>query len=159
MCGIAGIINLKDPIPISTNSIGMMASCLRHRGPNEAGIYIDDWAGIAQTRLSIIDLFGGTQPIHNETKTLWIVFNGEVYNYIELRRNLVGAGHKFYTLSDTEVILHLYEDEKENCLNKLNGQFAFAIWNSVTKEMFIGRDRVGKTFVLYYSRRSIFLCF
>lgn len=149
MCGIAGIINLKDPIPISTNSIGMMASCLRHRGPNEAGIYIDDWAGIAQTRLSIIDLFGGTQPIHNETKTLWIVFNGEVYNYIELRRNLVGAGHKFYTLSDTEVILHLYEDEKENCLNKLNGQFAFAIWNSVTKEMFIGRDRVGKKPLFY----------
>ncbi len=149
MCGIAGIINLKEPIPLSTNSLGRMTSCLRHRGPNESGIYIDDWAGITQTRLSIIDLFEGTQPIHNENKNLWIVFNGEIYNYIELRRNLIENGHKFYTLTDTEVILHLYEDEKENCLNKLNGQFAFAIWNSITKEIFIARDRVGKKPLFY----------
>ena len=149
MCGIAGIINLKEPAPLSTNSLGRMTSCLKHRGPNESGIYIDDWAGITQTRLSIIDLFEGTQPIHNENKNLWIVFNGEIYNYIELRRNLVEKGHKFYTLSDTEVIIHLYEDEKENCLTKLNGQFAFAIWNSTTKEIFIARDRVGKKPLFY----------
>ena len=149
MCGIAGIINLKEPLSISLHSVGMMASYLKHRGPNEAGIYIDDWMGFAQTRLNIIDLLGGTQPIHNEDKTLWIVFNGEVYNYVELRRSLVESGHKFYTLSDTEVILHLYEDEKENCLNKLNGQFAFVIWNSVSKEVFIGRDRVGKKPLFY----------
>ncbi len=156
MCGIAGIINLKEPGSISLHSVGMMASCLKHRGPNEAGIYIDDWLGIAQTRLSIIDLLEGTQPIHNEDKTLWIVFNGEVYNYLELRRNLVETGHKFYTLSDTEVILHLYEDEKENCLNKLNGQFAFAIWDTVSKEVFIGRDRVGKKPLFYTFQNNQF---
>ncbi len=150
MCGIAGIANLTEPGSILINSIGMMASSLRHRGPNESGIYIDDWLGIAQTRLSIIDLLGGSQPIHNEDKSLWIVFNGEIYNYLELRRSLVEAGHKFYTLSDTEVILHLYEDEKENCLSKLNGQFAFAVWDSTNKELFICRDRVGKK-PLYYT--------
>lgn len=150
MCGIAGIANLTEPGSILINSVGMMASSLRHRGPNESGIYIDDWLGFAQTRLSIIDLLGGSQPIHNEDKSLWIVFNGEIYNYLELRRSLVEAGHKFYTLSDTEVIIHLYEDEKENCLSKLNGQFAFAVWDSTNKELFISRDRVGKK-PLYYT--------
>lgn len=150
MCGIAGIINLIEPGKISLYNISKMASYLRHRGPNEAGIYIDDWLGFAQTRLSIIDLNDGTQPIHNEDNSLWIVFNGEIYNYIELRRELVANGHRFRTLSDTEVVLHLYEEEKESCLNKLNGQFSFAIWDNIKKELFLARDRVGKKPLYYF---------
>jgi asparagine synthase (glutamine-hydrolysing) len=150
MCGITGILNLTGPNLISVDVIARMAGYLKHRGPNESGIYIDDSIGIAQTRLSIIDLTGGTQPIHNEDKTLWIVFNGEIYNYIELRSSLINLGHKFYTDSDTEIILHLYEEKQENCLQMLNGQFAFAIWDSVNQKLFIARDRVGKK-PLYYT--------
>ena len=150
MCGITGILNLSELNPISVVDVSKMAGTLTHRGPNESGIYIDDWIGLAQTRLSIIDLAGGTQPIHNENKTLWIVFNGEIYNYIELRKKLTTSGHKFYTDSDTEIILHLYEEQKESCLYELNGQFAFAIWDSENRKLFIARDRVGKK-PLYYS--------
>ncbi|MDR3668697.1 MAG: asparagine synthase (glutamine-hydrolyzing) [Ignavibacteriaceae bacterium] len=150
MCGITGILNLSEPIPISVDILALMAGHLNHRGPNESGVYIDDWTGIAQTRLSIIDLAGGTQPIHNEDKTLWIVFNGEIYNYIELKNTLLALGHRFYTNTDTEIILHLYEDKQENCLHLLNGQFAFAIWDSVKQKLFIARDRVGKK-PLYYT--------
>jgi asparagine synthase (glutamine-hydrolysing) len=150
MCGITGILNLAEAYPISFDDLSKMAGSLAHRGPNESGVYIDDWVGIAQTRLSIIDLSGGSQPIHNEDKTLWIVFNGEIYNYIELRHKLIVSGHKFYTESDTEIILHLYEEQKENCLQELNGQFAFAIWDSKKRRIFIARDRVGKK-PLYYT--------
>jgi asparagine synthase (glutamine-hydrolysing) len=149
MCGITGILNLKEPDLISVDVIAKMAGYLRHRGPNESGIYIDDWTGIAQTRLSIIDLAGGTQPIHNENKTLWIVFNGEIYNYIELKSDLIKSGHNFYTNTDTEIILHLYEEKQENCLHMLNGQFAFTIWDSVNQKLFIARDRVGKKPLFY----------
>src|ERR1017187_5444160 len=116
MCGITGILNLSEPDPISVEVIAKMAGQLNHRGPNESGVYIDDWVVIAQTRLSIIDLAGGSQPIHNENKTLWIVFNGEIYNYIELKKTLLNLGHKFYTNTDTEIILHLYEDKQASCL-------------------------------------------
>jgi asparagine synthase (glutamine-hydrolysing) len=150
MCGITGILNLSNPDPVSIEAISKMTGTLTYRGPNEAGIYIDDWIGFAQARLSIIDLAGGTQPIHNEDKTLWIVFNGEIYNYIELKSKLSQKGHKFYTDSDTEIILHIYEDQQENCLQELNGQFAFAIWDSVKRKLFIARDRVGKK-PLYYT--------
>jgi len=143
MCGISGILNLKTPAPINPVHLKQMTYALRHRGPDETGAYIDDWVGLAQSRLSIIDLSGGSQPIHNEDKTIWIVFNGEIFNYPEIREYLVKQGHKFYTTSDTEVILHLYEEKKEKCLDDLNGQFAFVIWNSVTKEFFAARDRVG----------------
>src|ERR1039458_7679806 len=100
MCGITGILNLTEPNLISIDVIAKMSGYLNHRGPNETGLYIDDWIGIAQTRLSIIDLTSGTQPIHNEDKTLWIVFNGEIYNYIELKNSLIKLGHKFYTNTD-----------------------------------------------------------
>ncbi len=143
MCGIAGIINLKQPQPITTEALKRMIYIQRHRGPDERGIYLDDYIGLAHARLSIIDLEGGTQPIHNEDKSLWIVYNGEVFNYPELREKLVKLGHKFYTSSDTEVILHLYEEKGVECLNELNGQFAFAIWNSNNKTLFLARDRVG----------------
>jgi asparagine synthase (glutamine-hydrolysing) len=150
MCGITGILNLTEPNLISIDVIAKMSGYLNHRGPNESGLYIDDWIGIAQTRLSIIDLTSGTQPIHNEDKTLWIVFNGEIYNYIELKNSLIRLGHKFYTNTDTEIILHLYEEKQENCLHMLNGQFAFTIWDSVNRKIFIARDRVGKK-PLYYT--------
>jgi asparagine synthase (glutamine-hydrolysing) len=149
MCGITGILNLREPKLISVDDIARMAGHLTHRGPNESGIYIDDWTAIAQTRLSIIDLTGGSQPIHNEDKTIWVVFNGEIYNYIEIRKYLKSLGHKFYTDSDTEVIIHLFEEKQENCLEMLNGQFAFAIWDSVNKKIFIARDRVGKKPLFY----------
>jgi asparagine synthase (glutamine-hydrolysing) len=143
MCGINGILNLKNPAPINTDHLLRMTYSLRHRGPDETGAYIDDWVGLAQSRLSIIDLSGGSQPIHNEDKTIWIVFNGEIFNYPEIRESLLKLGHKFYTTTDTEVILHLYEEKKEKCLDDLNGQFAFVIWDSNKKEFFAARDRVG----------------
>jgi asparagine synthase (glutamine-hydrolysing) len=143
MCGIAGIVNLQQPKPISSDALRRMVSIQQHRGPDETGAYLDDRIGLAHSRLSIIDLSEGTQPIHNENKSLWIIYNGEVFNYLELRQELVSLGHKFYTTSDTEVILHLYEEKGIDCLNELNGQFAFAIWNSNNKTLFLARDRVG----------------
>jgi asparagine synthase (glutamine-hydrolysing) len=120
-----------------------MAEALRHRGPDGAGLYLDDRAGLAHTRLSIIDLEGGAQPIGNEDGTLWIVYNGEIFNYPELRQGLVSRGHRFTTSTDTEVILHLYEELGERCVEELNGQFAFAIWDSRRSELFLARDRLG----------------
>ena len=143
MCGISGILNFKHPAQSDTNQLVRMTLALRHRGPDETGAYIDDWIGLAQSRLSIIDLHSGSQPIHNQDKSLWIIFNGEIFNYPEIRESLIKLGHKFYTASDTEVILHLYEEKNEKCLEDLNGQFAFAIWDVKKKELFLARDRVG----------------
>lgn len=143
MCGIAGICNLKEPVPVNLNTLKDMAGVLRHRGPDGFGFYVDDWAGLGHTRLSIIDLAGGAQPIANEDQTLWIVYNGEVFNYPELRKDLVLRGHRFRTSTDTEVILHLFEEKGPACLEDLNGQFALAIWNSAKKELFLARDRFG----------------
>jgi len=143
MCGIAGIVNLGQQQPISSDALRRMVSIQQHRGPDESGAYIDDHIGLAHARLSIIDLSEGIQPIHNEDKSLWIIYNGEVFNYPELRQELIKLGHKFYTTSDTEVILHLFEEKGVNCLNDLNGQFAFAIWNSNDRTLFLARDRVG----------------
>jgi asparagine synthase (glutamine-hydrolysing) len=143
MCGITGICHISRPGPVSLNLLERMTGALGHRGPDGTGVYLDDWAGLGHTRLSIIDLSGGAQPIHNEDETLWIVYNGEIFNYPELRENLIGKGHRFYTGTDTEVILHLYEDQGAACLDQLNGQFAFAIWDAKKKELFLARDRVG----------------
>ncbi len=120
-----------------------MTSELDHRGPDERGIYLDNQIGLGHTRLSIIDIDSGAQPISNEDETKWLVFNGEIFNYIELKAELLKSGHRFKTKSDAEVLLHLYEDHGEECLQKLNGQFAFAIWDNVKKELFLARDRVG----------------
>jgi asparagine synthase (glutamine-hydrolysing) len=120
-----------------------MIAMVRHRGPDGFGFYRDRRAGLAHARLSIIDLEGGWQPVHNEDKSLWIVFNGEIFNYRELRKSLEQKGHRFYTMSDTEVIVHLYEDHGEDCLASLNGQFSFAIWDRKHETLFIARDRLG----------------
>jgi asparagine synthase (glutamine-hydrolysing) len=127
-----------------------MISMLHHRGPDDEGAYLDDYAGLGHRRLSIIDLGGGAQPIHNENNSLWIVFNGEIFNYPELREELIEKGHKFYTATDTEVIVHLYEEHGDACVQKLNGQFAFAIWDSVKRKVMLARDRVG-ILPLHYS--------
>ncbi len=124
MCGIAGKLCMNASGTVSPDLITQMTGALHHRGPDETGVYLDDRIGLGHARLSIIDLSSGTQPIHNENKTLWIVYNGEVFNYPELRQDLLKKGHRFYTASDTEVILHLYEEMGPSCLEKLNGQFA-----------------------------------
>ena len=150
MCGIAGICHIDGPDRVSLNSIKKMIGALCHRGPDEAGVYLDDQVGLGHARLSIIDLSSGTQPIHNEDKSLWIVYNGEVFNYPELKKDLLRKGHRFYTTSDTEVVLHLYEEQGPDCLKQLNGQFAIAIWDAKKKELFLARDRVGIR-LLYYT--------
>jgi len=142
MCGIAGIIDFSGHRP-HEGQLRRMLGLIRHRGPDAFGIYLDNTAGIASTRLSIIDLAGGDQPIHNEDRSLWIVYNGEVFNYTELRPSLEAQGHTFYTNTDTEVLLHLYEEKGPEMLNDLNGQFAVAIWDYRKKSLFLGRDRMG----------------
>jgi asparagine synthase (glutamine-hydrolysing) len=143
MCGIAGICRLREPGEISLERLERMIGAQQHRGPDESGLYRDAWVGLGHSRLSIVDLAGGLQPIHNEDETLWISYNGEVYNHPELREELERRGHRFYTHCDTEVILHLYEEKGPACVHELNGQFAFAIWDARKRELFLARDRVG----------------
>src|SRR5689334_788101 len=143
MCGIAGILNLEHSDPVAQRDISQMLAMLRHRGPDQFGIYLDGPLGLGNARLSILDLCGGQQPICNEDGTLWIVFNGEIFNYVELRNDLKGRGHIFRTDTDTEVVIHLFEERGSDCLSQLNGDFALAIWNSVNGELFLARDRVG----------------
>ncbi len=153
MCGIAGTFCMRSGGRPSRDLVRRMTAVLRHRGPDAAGYYLDDRIAMGHTRLSIIDLSTGFQPIHNEDETLWIVYNGEVFNYPELREDLLAKGHRFYTESDTEVVLHLYEDNGPGCLDMLNGQFAFAVWNARKQELFIARDRVGIR-PLYYTKQQ-----
>ena len=150
MCGIAGMCHINGPDGVCLETLKNMIGVVRHRGPDETGVYLDDHVGLAHARLSIIDLSSGVQPIHNEDKSLWIVYNGEVFNYVELRQTLQQKGHRFYTTSDTEVLLHLYEEEGPDCLARMNGQFALAIWDARRKELFLARDRVGIR-PLYYT--------
>ena len=143
MCGITGILNLSSQEPPSLEQITAMISPLRHRGPDQSGVYLDDAVALGNLRLSIIGLGDGIQPISNETGKLWIVYNGEAFNYVELKSDLIKKGHLFATGTDTEVLLHLYEEYGTNCLGMINGQFALAIWDSEKKELFLARDRVG----------------
>ncbi len=143
MCGICGIFNYGSHEPVGTGLLQAMNDTLRHRGPNDEGRYIDGDLGLAMRRLSIIDIGGGKQPIHNEDRTIWIVFNGEIFNYPELKRNLEGEGHTFYTQSDTETIVHLYEQHGDDCVNFLRGMFAFALWDGPSRTLLLARDRVG----------------
>ena len=127
-----------------------MLEMLRHRGPDGFGIDTDENIALGNARLSIIDLDTGDQPICNENETLWIILNGEIFNYIELRQELEKRGHRFKTKSDTETILHAYEDFGVHCLERLNGQFSIAIWDNVNRSLFLARDRLGIT-PLYYT--------
>jgi asparagine synthase (glutamine-hydrolysing) len=143
MCGIVGTLNLTRSHPIREVDLRRMLAMIRHRGPDQFGIYLDDHVGLGSARLSIIDLEGGQQPITNEDASLWIVFNGEIFNYLELRPDLEARGHAFATHTDTEVLLHLYEEYGPDCLQKLNGQFAFAVWDARRRSLFLARDRLG----------------
>lgn len=156
MCGIAGILNLNDQVKVSTDLLKRMISAIKHRGPDEFGSYKDADVGFAHARLSIIDLSGGQQPMSNEDGTVWITFNGEIFNYVELRQDLLKRGHAFSTQSDTEVIIHLYEEYGEGCLEYLNGQFAFAIWDKNSKKLFLARDRAGIRPLFYTQNRGRF---
>lgn len=143
MCGLAGVLNLREPRPIDETLLRRMNGILKHRGPDESGIYLDPWIGLAHSRLSIVGLESGTQPLSNEDETLWIVFNGEIFNHIELRNDLESRGHRFRTDTDTEVIVHAYEEHGADCVHLFNGQFSFALWDSSTRTLFLARDRVG----------------
>jgi asparagine synthase (glutamine-hydrolysing) len=143
MCGICGIAVSRGGPQVSKEILRKMNETITHRGPDEDGFYVNDKVGLASRRLSIIDLAGGTQPISNEDESMRIVFNGEIYNYRELRDYLEKHGHLFRTQSDTEVILHLYEEFGTNCVQHLDGIFAIAIWNEKTQELLLARDRMG----------------
>lgn len=145
MCGIVGYLNLnKQPIEERDNHLPRMCESITHRGPDEEGWKVIGPAAIGMTRLSIIDVSGGQQPIANEDKTIWIVFNGEIYNFQELQTLVQERGHKLRTKSDTETIVHLYEEFGIDCLKYLEGMFAFAIWDSKKERLFIARDRMGE---------------
>src|SRR5579864_1193824 len=144
MCGIAGIVGAERDLWVSPADVRRMCDQIIHRGPDDEGVYVKGHVGLGMRRLSIIDLSSGHQPIHNEDKTVWIVFNGEIYNFLELRLELESRGHRFYTNTDTEVIVHLYEELGNDCVKKLRGMFAFAIWDERRQRLFLARDRFGK---------------
>ncbi|MBM3264721.1 MAG: asparagine synthase (glutamine-hydrolyzing) [candidate division Zixibacteria bacterium] len=150
MCGICGLIYTDPEHPTSKAVLHRMNDTIRHRGPDDDGIHTDGSAGLAMRRLSIIDVAGGHQPIGNENGRVVIVFNGEIYNYRALRDELIAKGHVFATNSYTETIVHAYEEYGEDCVPKLNGMFAFAIWDARKRRLFIARDRLGIK-PLYYS--------
>jgi asparagine synthase (glutamine-hydrolysing) len=148
MCGIAGTLNLDAASP-ATGSVEAMLRLLSHRGPDDSGIRVEGACALGHRRLSIIDVQGGHQPMTNEDGSLWITYNGEIFNYLELRAWLEPRGHRFATHSDTEVILHLYEEKGESCVEELNGQWAFAIWDSRRRKLFMSRDRLGVRPIYY----------
>ncbi len=143
MCGLAGIYYFERSQRVEERRLRHMISMQEHRGPDGIGIRVQDNLGLAHARLSIIDIEGGQQPIHNEDKTVWVVFNGEIFNYIELREELVKRGHQFYTKTDTEVIVHLYEEYGDDFVQHLNGQFSIALWDDAKQRLVLVRDRVG----------------
>lgn len=144
MCGIAGMIQTQPDGTVSAGAIHRMCQAIVHRGPDEEGVLVRGGVGLGMRRLSIIDLSGGQQPIFNEDKTVWIVFNGEIYNFPELRADLEKRGHRFLTHSDTEVIVHLYEDLGADCVQNLRGMFAFALYDERRSKLLVARDRFGK---------------
>ena len=144
MCGIAGIVGERDDTWIDQNAIHRMCQTLVHRGPDDEGCFVKNGAGLGMRRLSIIDLAGGHQPVFNEDRSVWLVFNGEIYNFRELRRELEGRGHHFQTHTDTEVIVHLYEDYGADCVHKLRGMFAFALFDEGKRRLLMARDRLGE---------------
>jgi asparagine synthase (glutamine-hydrolysing) len=143
VCGIAGIVGQRGTV-IEAADVQRMCRTIVHRGPDDEGVYAQGPVGLGMRRLSIIDLAGGKQPIHNEDRTVWVVFNGEIYNFPELRRELEARGHRFYTHSDTEVIVHLYEESGADCVKKLRGMFAIALYDERQGTLLLARDRLGK---------------
>ncbi|RJQ81658.1 MAG: asparagine synthase (glutamine-hydrolyzing) [Desulfobacteraceae bacterium] len=149
MCGIAGIVNFKHAEDQEA-ILNRMLRAMSHRGPDASGLYLSQGCGLGHARLSIIDLSGGHQPMHNEDRSIWIVFNGEIFNYPELRAGLIERGHHFYTQSDTEVIIHLYEEYGPDLFSHLNGQFAIGLWDQRKNRLLLGRDRIGIRPLFYH---------
>ena len=157
MCGISGILHFDSRMPVRHEDVRTMTELIQHRGPDDCGFYLNENVGLGFRRLSIIDLESGHQPMTNEDGSLWIVFNGEIYNHQELRSHLQKKGHIFRTKSDTETIIHLYEEYGKECVTKLRGMFAFAIWNEKDKTIFCARDRFGIKPFFYYLDQDRFL--
>ena len=151
MCGICGIAIPKQlNRRVDESRLVAMRDTLTHRGPDDAGIYLDDGVGLGHRRLSIVDLGGGRQPMANEDNRVWIVFNCEIYNHRDLRPGLEERGHRYRTVSDTETIIHLYEEQGARAVERLSGMFAFAVWDSARRELLLARDRLGIK-PLYYA--------
>jgi asparagine synthase (glutamine-hydrolysing) len=151
MCGIAGKIFNQSDRPADPEVVERMCQAILHRGPDEGGVVAKGPAALGMRRLQVIDIGGGSQPMCNEDGTVWIVFNGEIYNYRKLRQRLQESGHQFKSASDTETILHLYEEMGADCVDELNGMFAFAIWDQRRDSLLLARDRLGKK-PLYYAQ-------
>src|SRR3989338_6527587 len=167
MCGICGIVDFTDKTGLDADMVRKMSSQMRHRGPDDEGVYLNSRVfpgsnakvGLGHRRLSIIDLSSdGHQPMPNEDKTLWVVLNGEIYNFLELRSDLEKKGHRFKSRSDTEIIVHLYEEYGEDCVKYLRGMFAFGLWDEKKDILLLARDRVGKKPLIYYYKEGVF-CF
>ncbi len=158
MCGITGIFEFQRKEEISRNLVHRMNETIVHRGPDDEGIYVGPGIGLGFRRLSIIDLAGGHQPISNEDGRIWVMLNGEIYNYPELRKDLESRGHRFATRSDTETIVHLYEEYGAQCFSRLRGMFAVVLWDSRKEKLLLARDRVGKKPLFYFAdnRRILF---
>jgi asparagine synthase (glutamine-hydrolysing) len=158
MCGIAGIVHAEVTNRVSPGAVRWLCDGLCHRGPDDYGEYVNGHVGIGMRRLSIIDLEGGHQPIPNEDETIWVVLNGEIYNYRSVRQQLTARGHRFRTASDTEAIVHLYEEHGADCVTYLRGMFAFALWDERRQTLLLARDRVGIK-PLYYATTPAGLMF
>jgi len=154
MCGISGILEFDQARVVARETVHRMNESLRHRGPDDEGIFVGPGIGLGHRRLSIIDVAGGHQPLSNEDGTIWVLLNGEIYNYADLRQELITKGHRFTTRSDTEAIVHLYEECGEECFAKLRGMFAIVIWDSNQRRLLLARDRVGKKPLYYYADRN-----
>ncbi|HET9406835.1 MAG TPA: asparagine synthase (glutamine-hydrolyzing) [Candidatus Sulfotelmatobacter sp.] len=158
MCGIAGIVDSEIGATVEQSIIHQMCEVITHRGPDDEGIYARAGVGLGMRRLSIIDVAGGHQPVFNEDKSIWIVFNGEIYNFPELRPGLEKRGHRFYTHSDTEVIVHLYEEMGPACISQLRGMFGLALYDARQRKLLLARDRLGKK-PLHYALQGLRLLF
>src|SRR3954454_1129272 len=150
MCGICGIFETGGESIVQRSTLQAMADTIRHRGPDDEGFYISGGIGLAFRRLAIIDVAGGHQPLANEDESVWIAFNGEVYNFEELNRQFLSTGHQFRTRSDTETIVHLYEELGEACFAEMRGMFAIALWDGRKKKLILARDRIGKKPLFYF---------
>jgi asparagine synthase (glutamine-hydrolysing) len=158
MCGIAGIVNLNPREPVDESRVKRMRDVLRHRGPDGEGLWAEGPVGLGHRRLAIVDVSGGHQPMANEDETVWITYNGEIYNHAALRPGLEARGHRYQTRSDTETILHLYEEEGDRCVERLRGMFAFALWDQRRGRLLLARDRLGIK-PLYYAMTETELLF
>ena len=158
MCGICGVIYSDRARPVDRQTLARMTDILHHRGPDSHGFHVEPGIGLGVRRLSIIDLKTGDQPISNENGAVTVICNGEIYNFPELRQELIAAGHRFRTSSDVEVIVHLYEDLGPECVHRLRGMFGFALWDSHRRLLMLARDRLGIK-PLYYAVGAEGLCF